>query len=166
MLRLLPALSLLLVSSSAVAVEAGDEAPAWSGTDLAGQQITFPSSAERRTSVLVIWATWCPYCRVLMPYLDEIQREYRDQGVQVLAINAKEDGDPQAYMKQHDFAFPSVLDGDSIAEAYAVQYLPGLFVIDADGVVVYRRGWTDLPAGQEVAELWDRQVREVLESLL
>jgi hypothetical protein len=32
-------------------------------------------------------------------------------------------------------------------------------------MVAYRRPWTDLPAGQEVAELWDGQVREALNTL-
>jgi hypothetical protein len=38
--------------------------------------------------------------------------------------------------------------------------------VDADGVIVYRRGWTELPAGREVAEFWDEQVRSALDAAL
>ncbi len=47
-----------------------------------------------------------------------------------------------------------------------MQYIPGLFVVDGKGTIAYRRGWTDLPAGTTVAQLWERQVREALDRLL
>ncbi len=39
-------------------------------------------------------------------------------------------------------------------------------VVDGDGQVSWRRSWTELPAGQKVAELWSGQVREALDELL
>lgn len=39
-------------------------------------------------------------------------------------------------------------------------------IVDGQGIVAYRRPWTDLPAGQTVAELWDGQVRAALDSLV
>ncbi|MDH3452452.1 MAG: TlpA family protein disulfide reductase [Gammaproteobacteria bacterium] len=168
MSRLLFAAAYLLftVSTTVNAVEQGDQAPAFQGTDLHGQQISYPSAAGGRASVLVFWATWCPYCQALMPYLDAIQKEHAERGVTVVAINAKEDGDPLAYMRSGGYSLTTVADGDSIAETYGVQYIPGLFVVDGAGQVVYRRAWTDLPAGKEVAELWDQQVRSALDAAL
>jgi thiol-disulfide isomerase/thioredoxin len=160
------AYALFMVSTTLHAVDQGDQAPGFQGRDLQGQQISYPSAAGGQASVLVFWATWCPYCQALMPYLDAIQKEYAERGVTVIAINAKEDGDPLAYMRSGGYSLTTVADGDSIAEAYAVQYIPGLFVVDGAGQVVYRRAWTDLPAGQQVAELWDQQVRSALDAAL
>ncbi len=60
----------------------------------------------------------------------------------------------------------AVADGDAIAAAYGVEYIPGLMVIAPDGTVAYRRAWTDLPAGDRVASFWSRQVRRALDQLL
>jgi thiol-disulfide isomerase/thioredoxin len=156
-----------MVSVSEVsAVEAGDPAPSWRGTDLNGQTLVFPDAESGRLTVLVFWATWCPYCEAFMPHLAGIERDYMARGARVLAVNAKEneDGDPRAYLQRKGYAFTTVLDGDAIAEDYGVKYIPGLLIVDeSSGTVVWRRAWTDLPAGQEVAELWDGQVREILD---
>ena len=146
----------------------GDAAPAFVATGIDGRQVDFPASANGNPSVLFMWATWCPYCKVLMPRLNDIRGEYAERGVEVLAINAKERGrgDPVAYMKEAGWDFLTIVDeGDQIAEYYDVEYLPGLFVVDGEGTVVFRRKWTELAAGQEVADLWETQVRSALEDI-
>jgi hypothetical protein len=60
----------------------------------------------------------------------------------------------------------AVANGDEIAKAYGIQYIPGLLIVDGKGQVAYRRPWTDLPAGKTVAELWDGQVRTALDALV
>ena len=47
-----------------------------------------------------------------------------------------------------------------------MKFIPGLMVVDGSGEVVYRRGWTDKPAGKSVAEQWDEEVREALDAAL
>lgn len=156
------------VTTSASAVEQGDLAPKWGGSDFDGRMVLFPNVAQGKPAVLVFWATWCSYCKAFMPYLEDIEAEYADQGVKIVAVNAKEDGegDPKAYVESLGFPVIAVRDGDEIAVAYDVEYIPGLMVIDGEGEVAYRRQWTDLPAGRTVAELWSDQVREALDRLL
>ncbi len=103
-----------------------------------------------------------------MPYLEQVEADYADRGVKILAINAKEEAgaDPKAYIDALGFPLIAVRNGNAIARAYDVDFIPGLMIVDGAGMVAYRRAWTDLPAGQEVAELWDRQVREALDELL
>ena len=150
------------------AVEQGDRAPAWMRVDFDGRPVMFPGVLTGRPAVVVFWATWCPYCRAFMPYLEDIQKEYADAGVKIIAINAKEDGreDPKAYVETLGFPVIAIRDGDPIAEAYDVEYIPGLMIVDGEGVVAWRRAWTELPAGREVAELWASQVREQLDRLI
>lgn len=90
----------------------------------------------------MFWATWCPYCKAFMPYLRRIQADYAHAGVTVVAVNAKErgEGDPKAYVRSLGFPLIGIPDGDGIAEAYGVQYIPGLFVVDGKGTIAYRRG--------------------------
>lgn len=101
-----------------------------------------------------------------MPYLSDIRDHYNSQGVTVFAINIKENGDPLAFAEEHPYDFVYLLDGDAIAERYSVRFTPGLFVVDADGKIVFRRKSTDLPAGREVAELWAERVTTTLDGIL
>jgi thiol-disulfide isomerase/thioredoxin len=150
------------------AVEQGDKAPPWAARDFAGHAVDFPAVTQGKPAVVVFWATWCPYCKAFMPYLKNIQADYAKHGVKVVVINAKEDGrgDPRAYVQSLGFAPIAVANGDEIAKAYGIQYIPGLLIVDGKGKVAYRRPWTDLPAGQTVAELWDGQVRTALDVLV
>ncbi len=160
-------LTAVLATSTALAVTQGDEAPPWQAVDFDGATIDFPAVAKGRPVVLVFWATWCGYCKAFMPYLADIQAEYGRDAIQIVAVNAKErDGDPDTYIDSLDFPVVAVRDGDPIAEAYNVNFIPGLMVVDGDGQVSWRRSWTELPAGQKVAELWSGQVREALDELL
>lgn len=157
----------LALQMAAWAVEEGDLAPAWTARDFAGNTIVFPDVNAGNPTVVVFWATWCGYCRAFMPYLENISAEYAEHGVRVVAINAKEDGEgnPRSYVRGLGFDPIAVAAGDDIAAAYGVEYIPGLFVVDGDGRVAYRRPWTDLPAGRTVAEIWDGQVRATLDRL-
>ncbi len=171
MKRIVPIAAALLgiaLAGASTAVQQGDMAPAWHGRDFAGRAVDFPSVLEGKPAVVVFWATWCPYCKAFMPYLKNIQADYARQGVKVVVINAKEDGrgDPAAYVQSLGFAPIAVANGDEIANAYGIQYIPGLLIVDGAGKVAYRRPWTDLPAGKSVAELWDGQVRAALDELV
>ena len=165
--KILLTLLLALCAATSLAVEQGDAAPAWHGTAFDGRAVEFPAVAEGNATVMVFWATWCGYCKAFMPYLKDIQADYADKGVRIVVINAKEDGegDPAAYVAALGFDPIAVANGDAIAEAYAIEFIPGLLIVDGEGTVAYRRPWTDLPAGRTVAELWSGQVRDALDRL-
>jgi thiol-disulfide isomerase/thioredoxin len=150
------------------AVEAGDPAPAWIGRDIKGEAVSFPEVTGGKPAVLVFWATWCPYCKAFMPYLDAIQKDYAADGVQIIAINALERGrgDPIAYLESLGSPLIGILYGDHIATAYAVEFIPGLMVVDGAGRVSYRRAPTERPAGQSLAKFWDAEVREALDLIV
>ena len=156
-----------LWSAAAVAVEEGDAAPAWRAETFDGRAVEFPELIGGKPTVVVFWATWCNYCRAFMPHLARIQADYGER-VNILAINAKEEAgaDPQGYVDALGFPVIAVREGDAVAAAYGVEYIPGLMVVDAEGAVAYRREWTELPAGETVARFWSRQVRRALDRLL
>jgi thiol-disulfide isomerase/thioredoxin len=157
-----------LLALPGLAVEQGDPAPAWQGVDFQGQSVEFPALLDGKPTVVVFWATWCNYCKAFMPYLERIQNDYGTDEINILTINAKEDGsgDPARYIAELGIETIAVAAGDPIAAAYDVEFIPGLMVISPDGMVAWRRAWTDLPAGERVASFWSRQVRRSLDQLL
>ncbi|MDX1563329.1 MAG: TlpA disulfide reductase family protein [Gammaproteobacteria bacterium] len=161
-------LGAIAFATTASAVEQGDQAPAFRGVDFNGASVEFPALLDGKPTVVVFWATWCEYCKAFMPYLANIQNDYGTDKINVLTINAKEDGsgDPAAYIDALQMDVIAVADGDAIAAAYGVEFIPGLMVVAPDGTVAYRRAWTELPAGERVATFWSRQVRRALDQLL
>ena len=155
------------LSGPVMAVEVGDVAPAFTGLDEFGEEVNFPAVIDDKPTILFFWATWCPYCKAFMPYLEQIRNDYGDD-INVVMINHKERGagDPGAYIKALDFEVTAVLDGDSIGDAYIVDFIPGLMIVGADGRMAWKRKPTDLPAGREVGEFWNMVVREQLDKML
>ncbi len=166
--KIIAAIAALLIWSFPVsAVDQGDVAPTWQAKTFEGDSVSFPELAGGKPAVLLFWASWCDYCAAFMPYLKEIQEDYGTDRIEIVAVNAKErDGDPDAYRAKIDFPIVAIRDGDVIAAAYGVKFIPGLMVINGDGMISYKRGWTELPAGQTVAQLWSEQVRAALDEAL
>ena len=59
-----------------------------------GTEFRYPDDLAGPT-IILFWATWCPYCKALMPHLQSILDEYPGQ-LQVLALSIRDDGDPAA----------------------------------------------------------------------
>lgn len=54
--------------------------------DLAGNEVTSDVLKKAKVTMLNIWATWCPPCKAELPDIGELERKYREKGVQVIAI--------------------------------------------------------------------------------
>jgi thiol-disulfide isomerase/thioredoxin len=102
-----------------------------------GGRFSYPDDLEGPTIVL-FWATWCPYCKALMPHLQSILDEFPGQ-VRVLALNIREDADPAAFLAEYGYDFQLVENADRAAELWGVKGTPGLFLADASGRVVFDR---------------------------
>lgn len=169
MKRFFAAALLFMLASQAYAVGEGEAAPAWTGRDLiSGMSVTFPEVLGGKPAVILFWATWCPYCKAFMPHAGQIQAEYAEAGVQIIGLNHKERGygDAGAYARSLGFPMLAIADADAIGDAWGIDFIPGLLVVDGNGNVVYRRRSTDLPAGQKVSQIWAAEVRAALDATL
>ena len=135
------------------AVHAQNLAIAWQGTGVDGKPIRFDPEKLHRPAILLFWATWCPYCKALMPYVQKVADAAGHDHLDVYAIDIKEDGnaDPEAELRERRLFFTLVRNGDAIADQYAVKGTPGLFLVDVQGNVVYKRVGGDAPEKVEAA---------------
>ena len=168
MARIAVMLTVLWMAGFAFADDPDKASPGWKGTDFSGADVDFPAVLHGKPTVMVFWATWCPYCRAFMPYLGEIQNDYGEDRINILTINVFEDGelDPAAYIDSLGYPMIAVASGDFIAEIYSVRGTPGLMILDGQGNPIWKRASTELPPGKTVAEFWSGQVREQLDNLL
>lgn len=157
---------LLALALSALAVMAGTHAetgavvPDWSLDTADGVTIEYHRDTAGSPSILLFWATWCPYCRALMPHIEAVRRDYADRGVPVFALNIWEDDDPAAYLERHGYGMTLLGAADLVAEDYGIQGTPGLLLVDGNHRLVYARRRGDEPAAVEAA------LRDALDSLL
>ena len=140
----------------------GDRAPSFELADPSGAVVSFPAAARNKPSVILFWATWCPYCRALMPLLEDVRQEFSDVGVEVFALNVWEDGDPVRRIHDGGFDFQLLLDADSVADSYGVRGTPGLFVVNPEGMIVYRRRPGGDKTAAEIAVIWADRTRSAL----
>ena len=115
----------------------GSEAPNFVLTDMEGTKHKL-SDYEGEGVFLNFWGTYCEPCEYEMPYMDSQYKKYKDQGVQVLAVNVGESKYAvNNYVSKHKLTFPVVIDqGKEVENAYNVDVLPVSFLINKEGEVV------------------------------
>jgi len=111
------------------------QAPAFELADSEGTLLHFPNDLEGPTIVL-FWASWCPYCKALMPHLQSIVDEYEGE-IGVLALNFRDDEDPSEFMAEYGYDFRLFPHADPVAALWGVKTTPGLFLVDESGRIVF-----------------------------
>jgi thiol-disulfide isomerase/thioredoxin len=87
--------------------------------------------------MLDFWATWCGPCLASMPTLMDIATEFRDQGVEFIAVNQQEDPeDVLDFLATRRWDLQVALDADAlISRRYGVAGIPFTVIIDKEGIV-------------------------------
>jgi cytochrome c biogenesis protein CcmG, thiol:disulfide interchange protein DsbE len=116
----------------------GSPAPDWELKAADGKTVSL-KSLRGKVVVIDFWATWCGPCKMAMPGLQKLHERFKDKPVVVFGVNCRErpGADPMAYVKEKGYTYPQLLNGESAAEAYKVNGIPSLFVIDPDGKLMY-----------------------------
>jgi len=131
--------ALLLVIALAVTTLAGngEPAPNFNAKTIAGEKFT-NDSLKGHVVLLQFWTTWCPYCRREQPLVDDLDKEFRDRGLVVLAVDVNESKKTvKQYLSQNPRACRIVLTEDTnLAAMYAANSYPIYVVIGRDGNVV------------------------------
>ncbi|WP_017380390.1 thiol-disulfide oxidoreductase ResA [Paenisporosarcina sp. TG-14] len=114
----------------------GDDAPDFTLVDLNGE-VHRLSDYKGQGVFLNFWGTWCKPCVKEMPAMDSQYEVYKDQGIQILAINiAQSDFEVQRFANQYGLDFPIVIDKTkSVMEAYNVNPLPTTILVNPEGKI-------------------------------
>jgi thiol-disulfide isomerase/thioredoxin len=128
-------LSLLLAAACAFAGDDDDKpAPHFRAKTMSGE--TFNNeSVKGKVVLLEFWTTWCKYCHEEEQLVENINQEFADKGLIVLAIDVAESKKTvKKYLEQHPRACRIVLTEDTnLAAMYQANEYPIYVVIDRDG---------------------------------
>jgi thiol-disulfide isomerase/thioredoxin len=113
-------------------------APDFTLESLDGQSVTL-SNLRGKAVLLNFWATWCGPCKIETPWLVELQKQYGPQGLQIIGVEAGDDGkdDIAKFAKDMGMNYPVLLGKESVDDAYGgMPALPESFFIGRDGKIV------------------------------
>ncbi len=152
-------LLLVMAATSQSATEAPEAAPDFTLKATNGKNIRL---RELQGEVVMInfWATWCGPCRLEMPKLEQLHRQYQKTGFTLLGVNLDDNsGNAIGMVKKLGVSFPILFDKDKrVSKLYKVDAMPMTVLIDRDGKLRYlHRGYK---AGYE--DTYQTQVRELL----
>lgn len=150
---------------SVVGPEVGNVAPEIRGTDLDGHAM---SLREYRGKVvaLVFWAHWCNLCREQFPHYHELVERTTDQPFALLGVNCDPDRD---LFERENLSrgiiwrswWDAVAVGGPVSRAWRLEGLPGVVLIDHEGIV-RRRNLRGIDLDRAV----DEMVRAVPSSVI
>ena len=104
--------------------------------DLGGKAWTL-KELRGKVVVLNFWATWCPPCRKEMPDLEKLYQQFKEQGLEILAISDEDSGKVKPFIAQHKVTYPILLDpGRKVNELFQIEGIPKTFVYDRNGKLV------------------------------
>ncbi|WP_282019648.1 thiol-disulfide oxidoreductase ResA [Planomicrobium okeanokoites] len=118
-------------------LQVGDQAPDFALTDLNGDRHQL-SDYKGQGVFVNFWGTWCKPCEKEFPLMDRQYQVYKDQGVQILAVNiAQSDYEVEQYAERKNLTFPIVIDKDkSVMQAYNIRPLPTTILVNPEGAIV------------------------------
>jgi len=118
--------------------------------DLDGQWFTLSEHLGENVVYVTFWATWCVPCRREMPHLEQLYKDFGDQGLTIIGVNTDPPGTTskiKPYIKRYQISYPTLLDPtNNVLDKYnPTRELPYAVLIDRDGNVVqvfpgYRTG--------------------------
>jgi thiol-disulfide isomerase/thioredoxin len=144
----LPGATPYLVGSPTTGVQVGQLAPELEWLDDAGTTVELrdldgnPVSLKDLQGKLVwlnFWATWCPPCQGETPVLRDLDEQYRDQGLEIVAVAVQETSvdNVQAYADRYELDYTIAFDASAdVFDLYRVFALPTQVFVGTDGKVL------------------------------
>ena len=135
-------LLLMLSTQASKALEVTDQAPDISITEWSNKPTSLVQDKNGKTVYLVeFWASWCKPCIPSVKFLNELQKKYKKQGLEIIAITDESKDDTAKFLKEHDIHYSVGFDKDGkTMQNYLTNKdgLPTSFIINKDGIVVYK----------------------------
>lgn len=116
----------------------GTLAPELEGQATTGEAIKL-SNYRGKVVLVDFWATWCGPCVAFIPHEKELVERMRGRPFVFIGVSA--DRDPQdleEFLAKNNLPWPNILDNGTLGKAWHVEFLPTIFLIDAEGVIRHK----------------------------
>jgi len=126
---------LFLYATATMAEHLDELSPTCSLTTLEGTPAHNLQELKGKVVYVDFWASWCPPCIKSFPFLNELENQLKEQGLQVIGVNLDEKvADAQAFLASHPVDFSIVADpSKQCAKSFEVMAMPTSYLIDRKG---------------------------------
>ncbi len=128
----------------------GKKAPEFTLADAEGKEHTLASLLQGNNYLLIdFWASWCKPCRKGIPVMRDLVAKYRKEGLAI--VNISIDQNKAAWLKalaEEKMEWTNLWDNRKMNENYGVKAIPSVFLLKADGTVLFQKLYGDAIAKQ------------------
>ena len=122
-------------SSASTRAVSGKPAPDWTEPTADGTALSL-ASLRGKPVYLNFFATWCGPCNEEAPYINEYQKKYRAQGLQIVGVDEMESkSDAKKFIDKYKLVYPAVIDDGRVGTQYRVNGMPVHVFIDRSGTI-------------------------------
>ena len=118
------------------------------------------ASQKGKVILLDFWATWCPPCKVEIPWFAEFQEKYGPAGLQVVGISVddtREQLTPFVTQLKMNYVVLQGLGHDDVQDAYGPMWgIPVTALISRDGKICAKH------TGMTAKEAFEEQIKSLL----
>ena len=142
MLTVMAVLVIFAVVSSlneeTTALAQGEQAPNFKLEEFTTGETISLEGLEGKGVMLNFWATYCEPCKDEMPYMQQLYPEYKDKGVEILAVNLDStDLVVKRFIEKYDLTFPILRDNNQqVMNLHDIVPIPTTFFISPEGEIV------------------------------
>ena len=151
---------LALVSASGAFSDPGRPAPACQLSAFDGSAAVDTRQLRGKVVYVDFWASWCSQCAKSFPFLNALDKEFRDRGLYILGVNLDDDIESaKDFLARRPASFALARDlTQECPRNFGVEAMPSSYLVDRQGqirhvVVGFRSGETE-------------QVRQIVQQLL
>lgn len=118
---------------------------------------------SKKGKVLLIdfWATWCLPCISEIPIFNQLDRDYKARGFEVIAVSLDEEGAAKVkpFLKQHPMNYTQTIGDQKIAGELGVgeSSLPVALLVDKQGRIRFRH------VGITAKDVFEAEIKQLLE---
>ena len=151
----------LCLASSGLCLEPGATAPRLKLTDRNGTAVDL-QGFKGKVVYLDFWASWRGPCKTSLPWMKNLYEHYRQQGLEVVAINEDTQRDHALQMlDQLNPGFTTLFDEQGrVAANFELPTMPTSFVIGKDGEIRAVHHGFDVAEEAEI----ERSIKAALDS--
>jgi len=105
--------------------------------DVNGQRVKL-SDLKGNIVFLNFWATWCPGCRVEMPSMEKLHKQFKDREFVIIAVSVQEPAfRVKQFLIQNRLSFTTLLDIDgNMGSRFGAFSIPTTYILDRDGGII------------------------------